>query len=425
MQRRMAASKLSKNAHLLEMAQSIRISFDDFASERTTKLIGAHADAVGVPIEFIFWPLLTAVASFIGINRHIQINSEWIEPSIMWFVIAAKKGEKKTAALRKIRKPVEAIEHDLIGEWESAQRSNDDKSVPPQLIVDHFSFEELHCIMSRNNGQILGCFDEMSTLYGQLDLYKHASTMDRKTLLTLNGGGAWARNFKSYTGRISNTAFNITGFIQPAFVFDMLNGDDADGLNDRQLFDFPPERELLLNELVVPMPVDTPDLKSILNAVRLAHLSAKMYTLEGEAYELFRQSHDELVQEKQKTKDENVQGILSKARGYLARIAMIVHCLDQAIVNTYSDECPPWSTNASPKSVEAAICIIKHFNCQKFIALGFPDGDVTSPTKPAVSNRLARLLSIHGLEKWRRDSPPLGCVPETHFRKSWFQLSCV
>lgn len=29
---------------------------------------------------------------------------------------------------------------------------------------------------------------------------------------------------------------------------------DADGLNDRQLVDFPPEREMLLDELVVPMP---------------------------------------------------------------------------------------------------------------------------------------------------------------------------
>ena len=394
----MAASKLSTNAHLLETAQSNRISFGDgFVSARMTQLIGAHADAIGVPLEFIFWPLLTAVGSFIGTNGHIRINSEWVEPSIMWFVIAAKKGEKKTAALRRIRKPVKEIERDLIGEWGSAQRSNDDKSVPPQLIVDHFSFEELHSIMSQNNGQILGCFDEMSTLYGQLDLYKHASTMDRKTLLTLNGGGAWARNFKSYTGRISKTAFNITGFIQPAFVFEMLNSDDADGLNDRQLFDFPPERELLLNELVVPMPADTPDLKSILNAVRLAHVSAEMYTLEGEAYELFRMCHDELVQEKQKTKDENVQGILSKARGYLARIALIVHCLEQAIVNTdrEDDECPPWSTNVSPKAVEAAIRIIKHFNTQKFIALGFGDGDVTSPTKTAfVNNRVARLLSI-------------------------------
>ncbi len=117
------------------------------------------------------------------------------------------------------------------------------------------------------------------------------------------------------------------------------------------------------------MPSDTPDLESILNAVRLAHASAEMYTLEGEAYELFRTCHDELVQEKQKTKDENVQGILSKARGYLARIAMIVHCLEQAILKTdrSDDECPPWSTNVSPKAVEAAICIIKHFNTQKLI----------------------------------------------------------
>ncbi len=106
----------------------------------------------------------------------------------MWFFIAARRGRKQQQHLRRIRKPVEAIAYDLIGEWESAQRSND---VLKNCTQEHF---------------------------------------------------------------------------------------------------------------------------------RLAHLSAKMYTLEGEAYELFRKSHDELVQEKQKTKDENVQGILSKARGYLARI---------------------------------------------------------------------------------------------------------
>ena len=39
---------------------------------------------------------------------------------------------------------------------------------------------------------------------------------------------------------------------------------DADGLNDRQLFHLPPERELLLDDLVVPMPSDTPDLSEFL-----------------------------------------------------------------------------------------------------------------------------------------------------------------
>ena len=35
----------------------------------------------------------------------IKINEEWHEPSIIWFVIAARKGEKKTAALNIYRRP--------------------------------------------------------------------------------------------------------------------------------------------------------------------------------------------------------------------------------------------------------------------------------------------------------------------------------
>ena len=66
-------------------------------------LVNAHANAIGVPHEFILWPLLTATASFMGMNALVRINAEWSELSIIWFVIAAKKGEKKTAALKQIR----------------------------------------------------------------------------------------------------------------------------------------------------------------------------------------------------------------------------------------------------------------------------------------------------------------------------------
>ena len=104
----------------------------------------------------------------------------------------------------------------------------------------------------------------MSSFYGQLDLFKHmGSTIDRKTLLTLNGGGSWLRNFKNYSATVEKTAFNITGFIQPAFVHQMLHSSDHDGMNDRQLFDFPPEHDVFLDQLKVPMPEDIPDLKAI------------------------------------------------------------------------------------------------------------------------------------------------------------------
>ena len=119
--------------------------------------------------------------------------------------------------------------------------------------------------------------------------------MDRKTLLTLNGGGSWGRNFKSYSGYMERTAFNITGFIQPSYVHEMLT--DADGLNDRELFDFPPKRELMLEELKVPMPDDTPSLEKMFSQIMENHQERKVYTLDGESYSEYQMIHDNLVQD--------------------------------------------------------------------------------------------------------------------------------
>jgi hypothetical protein len=76
---------------LLAKAQASRIEFaNGMFSESLIKLI-PHADAIGVPFEFIVWPLITAAASFMGINAHVKINPEWLEPAITWFVIASCK----------------------------------------------------------------------------------------------------------------------------------------------------------------------------------------------------------------------------------------------------------------------------------------------------------------------------------------------
>ncbi len=174
----------------------------------------------------------------------------------MWFVVA-RKGEK-TAALKRLRKTIEEIESQLRSEWQEDVTSSK-PTLPPQICIDHFSFEELHSVMKRNSCRIPGFFDEMSSLYGQLDLIKHTgSTVNRKTLITLNGGEQWARNFRSYSGTLPKTCFNITELSQPAFVEHMLQADDADGFNDRQLFNFPPEGDVHFDELKIPMPPEVP-----------------------------------------------------------------------------------------------------------------------------------------------------------------------
>ena len=139
-------------------------------------LVNCHADALGVPEEFILYPLITSVAACIGVNGHIRINPTWVEPSVLWLVVAAKKGEKKTAALRVIRRPFERLRDDLIKQWKE-DISDDKPQTPPQLLVDNFSFEELHCILKRNGNQVFGMFDEMSSFYAQLDLFKHTGSV--------------------------------------------------------------------------------------------------------------------------------------------------------------------------------------------------------------------------------------------------------
>ena len=146
----------------LTIANSSRPDISSNLSSSLSALINANADAIGVPPEFILYPLLTAVASCMGVNAHVSINSSWREPSILWFIVAAKKGEKKTAALRVIKRAMEAIEKTMKAKWEQDSSETKNKC-PPQLLVDSFSFEELHCLMTANKYQMLGMFDEMSS----------------------------------------------------------------------------------------------------------------------------------------------------------------------------------------------------------------------------------------------------------------------
>lgn len=49
----------------------------------------------------------------------------------------------------------------------------------------------------------------------------------------------------------------------------MLQADDPDGFVDRQLFDFPPERNVYLDDLKVPIPQDVPKMMDIFKVCAL------------------------------------------------------------------------------------------------------------------------------------------------------------
>ena len=388
----------------LEKAQSTCLPFESILSESLLCVCVALSDAIGCPIEFIFFPLLTIIAGCMGVNAHIAINTMWREPAILWFIIAANKGQKKTAALRILKKPLQEIEEMESNKW-YAEHGNVQNDSPPQLSIDNFSFEELHHVMRRNGSQMLGLFDEMSTMYSQLDLYKQSgSVMDRKTLITLNGGSSWSRNYRNYTASMSQTAFNMSGFIQPTFVEKMLLSDDADGFNDRQMFVFPPQRDVLFNDLKLPIPVNVPSLRSVYSHVREMHTTSHDYILDDDALIEFEKYHDNLVRRQSLQHNENVQGILSKARGYVARLSMVLYVLEKSlekILEGENPECPSttWSVTITADCVSAAASIMDYLINQKLIMMdiveiGPSDQPAVDNTDVPNSDKVRRLLTM-------------------------------
>lgn len=100
------------------------------------------------------------------------------------------------------------------------------------------------------------------------------------------------------------------------------------------------------------------------------HRHSQEYTLGSltPAYEAYRSVHDRLVDQKVATTTEALQGIYAKARGYVARLAMILTVLEQAVEISISGGEPQiWDTDITVSSVQAAEAIIQHLNTQKEI----------------------------------------------------------
>ena len=364
----------------------------DKTTTQTRNLVRAYADSLGCPEEYILFPLLTVTASFIGTHGRIHINDSWEEPAIVWFNVCARKGQKKTAALNVLARPVREIEQDLQNDFKQDNPEAQDRDLP-RLLVDHFSFEKLHQVMSQSNNKVLGAYDELTQFYNMLDHYKTNSTMDRKTLLALNGEAQWTRDFKNGSATMDSTCLNITGFIQPAYVVKLLAQDDFDGFNDRQLYVCPAERDVDYDELIPFDPTTNPQLKSVYEIIGNFHKTSVTYKMDKDAHELFKKYHDELKRRKLAiTHDENRRGILAKAIGQMARVCMIVHVLDNAVAmanleldtDEHNDSQAQLSSIVGKRSALQAIAIMNYVLDTKFAMMPqeykLQDASATAPS---------------------------------------------
>lgn len=322
-----------------------------------------------------------------GPDARVKIKNDWREPPIVWNVVLADKGQKKSAALNRFMSRIQTMEEELNHDDEINPAEEDHEE--RQIYIEHFSMEELHYTLKRNNGRVVGLYDEVSLLYEQLDRYKNGSS-DRKTLLSLINGSPWRRNFRNSISIVPNTSFNVAGFVQPDVIVNLLHGNDYDGFTDRQFFVCPPEVDADFDEML-PMPAGLLDFKEIFHTINNKHQDHPEYTLSADAEIEYVAYHDELNERKRQEHHRNRdrKSVLSKAKGQVVRLATVSYALSQAM-----EDNDMWNYVIPKTHMMMAIALMNYLIGQKF-ALGKP----TVPSLTAIEmqvdgHRVKRLLEL-------------------------------
>lgn len=61
-----------------------------------------------------------------GPHTRVQINDNWTEPLILWSVVLADKGQKKSPALNRLLEPIKIPERKLIQDTAEQQMQHED-----------------------------------------------------------------------------------------------------------------------------------------------------------------------------------------------------------------------------------------------------------------------------------------------------------
>ena len=102
--------------------------------------------------------------------------------------------------------------------------------------------------------------------------------------------------------------------------------------------------------------------------------------LVGDALDTYTDYHDQLVRRQSRQVDGNIQGILSKARGYKARLAMILFALEKTLTHIIEGECDvcpntSWGFDISSSCTRAACTIMDYLIQQKLIIMDVTEVD--------------------------------------------------
>lgn len=329
------------------------------------------AEALPTSVEFLLQPFVAVTAGLIGTSR-IQIKKGWTEPAVIWTGLIAEPGSLKSPSQSVIHKPLVGLQIDAeaVYQWrmENYRSQSDtwekgkpgDRGEKPKephrrhYYLSDFTMEALiekHATEENRAGLTVVC-DELSGLFLGLNQHKSGGKgNDRPRLLSLWNGGDVKKDTRGKDGEIflPETAVSMTGSIQNRVLSKLMSDpDDPDGLWGRFLWSAPP----YIPDVWSDLEVDIYDLLKGLYA-NLDRIPKTTFEFSDKARTLFSQYNNWIVDQKGSAPDA-IKNVLSKLKGYGARLALWLHCIEWAFNNSTTEISPVIGTETTAKALKLA-----------------------------------------------------------------------
>jgi hypothetical protein len=219
---------------------------------------------------------LTVAAGCIGNSRALHLKRSWSEPCVLWSLVVAPSGQKKSPAYDAAVKPLVDLQMDVFDDqrrkemehvtqvrhWESLSKDGrgqrpDDLPEPATFLTADATVEAIGCLLEENPHGLLLARDELDAWFQSFTRYKGKSGgTDRPQWLEMHRAGPLRIDRLTREKRrlsVRRAAVSVTGTIQPEVLAAALDRDALHaGLGARFLMVMPPKKRARWTEADVP-----------------------------------------------------------------------------------------------------------------------------------------------------------------------------
>jgi hypothetical protein len=300
--------------------------------------------------------LLAALASAIGNSRRVRVRAGWSEPCILWVMLVAVTGSKKTplmmaamqfvlAQQQKLRAGYDLLLRDYntaLAEWNAKSKDQRPAEKPekprfPHVLTSDTTTEGLAAMLEFAPRGLILYRDELSAWLRSFNQYRSGGGDEQSYLSLYNASFLKIdrKNAEQPTLYVPSAAVTIAGGIQPGVLREAFTPDRfLNGLASRFVFTFPPEPDgpAWTSAEVAPDTLKAiGDIFDFLYALHLEKGEPIHIPLCPEAALHFGQFADALKKERKSMGDVPLAGAWAKFEALPARLALVLELVNDAI----------------------------------------------------------------------------------------------